>query len=107
MSKLLQTTVSTMRNLDMLVLPEPWTPVPHRDHPQNTPAASIPLRDSAKTELLLLLEQFLPSRAGAGVGFSLHPQSPSHRTSSPCQGGVTRWGLLPAEPALFISCQLI
>lgn len=30
MSKLLQTTASTVRNLDMLVLPEPWTSVPHR-----------------------------------------------------------------------------
>lgn len=77
-------------------------------HPQNTPAASIPLRDSAKIELLLLLEEFLPSRACAGGGVcaswgSLHPQSPSHRTSSPCQWGVTSWGLLPAVPELFIS----
>lgn len=59
-------------------------------HPQNTPTASIPPQDSAKIGLLLLPEQLLPSRACAGgvarVSWgSLHPQSPSHRTGSPCQ----------------------
>lgn len=63
-------------------------------HPQNTPAASIPLWDAAKIELPLLLEQFLPSRACAGAGVcaswgSLHQSSPH---GAPHASGVSHAG---------------